>query len=168
MLSGETAVGKYPLKALNTINRIARVTEAYLSERIGTRPRGQAEESLRQTESITRNVAAMVDDLQPKCVAIWSQTGRSALLMSKTHVGVPVFAFTSDRTVHRQMCLDFGVIPFLMDVPKDIRGFIDAVNERLVGEEHVNVGDKIIIICGHPIAQAGAANIIVVHTVTGA
>jgi pyruvate kinase len=167
MLSGETSIGKYPLEAVRTISRISRVTEAYLDKHDQMHPRTTTTEDLRQTESISRSVGYIVDDIEPKLVVVWSQSGSSARLLSKARIDVPILALSSNQKVCRQMCLDYGVIPYCMPVPNTFQEFVDTVNELLLSSNRSRVGDKIVIVAGQPLGEPGGTNIIAVHTVTG-
>ena len=75
MLSGETAVGKYPLPAAQTIQRIAQVTEDYLAHNIHLHPRSATSDELAVTASMSRSVGYIADDIKAKLVAVWSQRG---------------------------------------------------------------------------------------------
>ncbi len=167
MLSGETSIGKYPVEAVRIISRISRVTETYLDKHDQMHPRTTTTEDLRQTESMSRSVGYIVDDIEPKLVVVWSQSGSAARLLSKTRIDVPILALSSDQKVCRQMCLDYGVMPYCMPVPKTFQEFVDTVNELLIRTNRSRVGDKIIIVAGQPLGEPGGTNIIAVHTVKG-
>jgi pyruvate kinase len=167
MLSGETAIGKYPVETVKTVLRISQVTEAYLDKYDLVHPRTAATPDLRLTESLSRSVGYIVDDIEPKLVVVWSQSGSAARLLSKTRIDVPILALSSDQRTCRQMCLDYGVMPYCMPVPKTLHTFMDTVNELLLSTNRSKVGDKIVIVAGQPLGEPGRTNIIAVHTVTG-
>lgn len=167
MLSGETAVGKYPVESVKTIWRISRVTEAYLEKHDEMHPRTATTDDLRLTESISRSVGHIVDDIEPKLVVVWSQSGSAARLLSKARIDVPILALSSDQKVCRQMCLDYGVVPYCMPVPETVQEFVDIVDELLISSSRSKVGDKIVLVAGQPLGKPGGTNVIIVHTVTG-
>ena len=113
MLSGETAVGKFPVEAVKTICRIANVTEAFLDENKHIHPRAVTIDVLAITAAIARSVAQIVDDVRPKLVAVWSQTGSSAGLLSKARIDTPVLVFSSNERLCRQMSLHYWRDAFL-------------------------------------------------------
>ena len=166
MLSGETAVGKYPVKAAQTIQRIARVTEAYLEQSVNVHPKSSTTDDLVLTAVMSHCVGEIVDDIKAKLVAAWSQSGSSARLLSKARIDVPVLALSSDQKVCRQMCLDYGVIPRCSSIPENIEQFTLLVDEMIVSCQWATAGDKIVLIAGQPLGTAGATNAIVVHTIT--
>ena len=167
MLSGETAIGEYPVKAAQTIQRIAKVTEASLGEQRKIHPRSSTSQRLALTAAMAHSVGQIVDDIDAKLVAAWSQSGASARLLSKTRINVPILALTSNKKTCHQMCLHYGVIPRCRPIPTDITEFIHTVEEIILDRNWAQVGDKIVLMAGQPIGTAGASNAIVVHTISG-
>ena len=167
MLSGETAVGKYPIEAVKTIGRIARVTEAYLDKHSERHPRTATSEELRVTESISRSVGYVVDDIGPRLVVVWSESGGAARLLSKARIDVPILALSSRQKVCRQMCLDYGVIPCCLPIPRTVDEFVSMTDELLVARELAKAGDKVVLVAGQPLGEPGRTNTLVVHVVTG-
>jgi pyruvate kinase len=167
MLSGETAVGKYPVEAVRTIGRIAHVTEAYLDKHSERHPRTATSEELRVTESISRSVGYVVDDIGPRLVVVWSESGGAARLLSKARIDVPILALSSKQKVCRQMCLDYGVMPCCLPIPQTVDEFVRVTDELLVARELAEAGDKVILVSGQPLGEPGRTNTLVVHVVTG-
>ncbi|MBN2594656.1 MAG: pyruvate kinase [Sedimentisphaerales bacterium] len=165
MLSGETAVGKYPVKAAQTIERIARVTEAYLDKLDSTHPRSITTDELLLTAAMARSVGQIVEDIDAKLVAVWSQSGSSARFLSKTRIDVPILALSSDERSCRQMCLHYGVIPCCQPIPEDISQFTSLVDKLILDNNWAQAGDMIILMPGQPISSAGTTNSIHIHKV---
>jgi pyruvate kinase len=165
MLSGETAVGKYPIKAVQTIERIATVTEAYLDEQYTIHQRSMTTGQLALTAAIARGVAQLVEDIDVKLVAVWSQSGSSARLLSKARIDVPILALSSDEKSCRQMCLHYGVIPCCRPVPEDVERFTSLVDKLVIENKWVNAGDRIVLVAGQPLSAAGTTNSIHVHNI---
>lgn len=116
MLSGETAVGHYPLEAVEIMDRVAKQTEAHLWN--------QGKYGIEQTEAglplPVRNVIAnatshMSRDLMVRGVMVISRTGLSATAVSAARPAAPVVALTGNLVVYRRMALLWGVIPVLVD-----------------------------------------------------
>jgi pyruvate kinase len=165
MLSGETAVGKYPVKAAQTIERIARVTEAYLDKLDGTHPRSITTDELLLTAAMARSVGQIVEDIDAKLVAVWSQSGSSARFLSKARIDVPILALSSDERSCRQMCLHYGVIPCCQSIPEDIRHFTYLVDKLIVENKWAQAGDRVVLVAGRPLSAAGTTNSIHVHNI---
>jgi pyruvate kinase len=166
MLSGETAVGKYPLKAVKTIQQIAKVTEEYLDRSAHAGPKIATTDELVLTAAIARSVAQIVDDTGAKLVAVWSQTGSATRLLSKARIDVPILAISSEHSACRRMCLHYGVIPRSHQLPEDVNQFAAIADELILTRNWAKVGDKIVVVAGQPIGQAGATNSVMVHTIS--
>ena len=165
MLSGETAVGKYPVKAAQTIERIARVTEAYLDKLDGTHPRSITTDEFLLTAAMARSVGQIVEDIDAKLVAVWSQSGSSARFLSKARIDVPILALSSDERSCRQMCLHYGVIPCCQSIPEDIRHFTYLVDKLIIENNWALPSDRIILVAGRPLSAPGTTNSIHVHNI---
>ena len=165
MLSGETAVGKYPIEAAKTIQRIALVTEGYLDQNDDSRPKVNVTDKLLLTAAMSRSVAHIVDDIDAKLVAVWSQTGSAARLLSKARIKAPILALSSDQHMCRRMCLHYGVMPRCQPLPQDISEFTRMVDRLIISRNWAQIGDKIVLVTGQPIGTADSTNSILVHTI---
>ena len=167
MLSGETAIGRHPIEAAETIQRIARVTEAFLDASSELRPMIVTSEKLAITAAMARSVAQFVDDTDAKLVAVWSQTDEAAQLLSKARIDVPIVALSSNERVCKQMCLHYGVIPRCRPVPDSIDEFARLIDEVALESKWVQPQDKIVLVAGSPLGESGTTNAIVIHSVVG-
>jgi len=165
MLSGETAVGRYPVEAAETIQRIARVTEAFLDASSEIRPMMETSRELAVTAAMARSVARFIDDIDARLVAVWSQTGAAAQLLSKARIDVPIVAFSSNERVCRQMCLHYGVIPRCRPVPDSIDEFARLIDKVALESAWVSPKDKVVLVAGSPLGRSGTTNAIVIHNV---
>lgn len=166
LLSGETAIGKYPVKAAQTIERIARVTEAYLDKQYTiVQPKSTTTEDFALTAAVARSLGQLVEDIDAKLVAVWSQSGSSARFFSKARIDVPIFALSSDERSCRQMCLHYGVIPCCRPIPEDIRQFTSLVDKLIIENNWALPGDRIILVAGQPLGAPGTTNSINVHNI---
>ena len=166
MLSGETAIGKYPVKAAQTIERIARVTEAYLDKQYTVvHPKSATTEELALTAAMARSVGQLVEDIDAKLVAVWSQSSSTARFLSKARIDVAILALSSDERSCRQMCLHYGVIPCCRPIPEDIRQFTCLLDKLIIENNWAQPGDKIILVAGQPLGAPGTTNSIHVHNI---
>jgi pyruvate kinase len=165
MLSGETAVGKYPIKAAQTIERIARVTEAYLDKQYTLHQRSTTTDEFALTAAMARSVGQLVEDIDAKLVAVWSQSGSSARFLSKTRIDVPILALSSDERSCRQMCLHYGVMPCCQPIPEDISRFTSLVDKLVLDNKWAQAGDRIVLVTGRPIDADGTTNSIHIRNV---
>lgn len=114
MLSGETAVGKFPLRAVQMMDRIAREVEGKATFRAYPPGGGTVE------HAISEAVGALVNTLRPAAVLLWEAGGRLARLIASERLGTPVVAVTTDPREYHAMNLIWGVRPVLHtgeDVP---------------------------------------------------
>ena len=165
MLSGETAVGKYPLKAADTISRIARVTESYVDKDKDVQRRKIVTDESALTAAMAQSVGTIVHDISAKFVAVWSQTGTTARLLSKERISTPILALSSDQRTCNQMSLHYGVIPRCQPVPENIDMFAQIVDHYIISRKWAQAGEKVVLVVGQRIGIAGATNAVIVHTI---
>ncbi len=164
MLSGETATGQYPAKAVEMMARIVSVTEA--SQRAaGFRDVWDRAATLDVPEAICETVSHMTAELHLKAIAVFTQSGSSARLISKYRPRVPVFAFSPFDNVMRRTALYWGVTPVHMQRLQSTDRMVEASARRLREMGVVNPGDFIAVIAGNPIAKRGSTNFFKVHRI---
>ncbi|MDD7363251.1 MAG: pyruvate kinase [Peptoniphilus sp.] len=165
MLSGETAMGKYPVDAVKTMARVAEVTEETL-------PSGSASKNdllsfrVSTTNTVVEHAVEMADQLSCDAIVIATSTGYSSRNLSKFRPKTDVFAVTEDETVLRQMNLQWGV----RGVLGSTRGsHIFEDTARIVKRAgYIRDGDLVIMVAGIPQGVAGSTNVLKVHQVTSA
>jgi pyruvate kinase len=118
MLSAETAVGRYPVEAVQMMDRVARQVEGWQWQTDGfrglTRDDQEREPPLPQRQAVARATAGLSRDLKVRAVVVRSQHGTSAAVVSATHPQAPVVALTADPGVYRRSNLLWGVVPRLI------------------------------------------------------
>jgi pyruvate kinase len=164
MLSGETAVGEYPVLAVASMRRIAQYTEEYLSQQ-PPKPSAPQKliESRYRTAALAHGVWTIAQDIQAKFIVVWSQLGGGARYLSQNNFCVPIIAITSDDRAARQMQLYRGVIPLRMPTPEDLAHFTRIVDMYLLETGWAKAGDACVIMAGMPIGQSGVTNSLAVH-----
>ena len=165
MLSGETATGHYPVKAVEMMARIISVTEG-TQRATGSHDEWGRAEGLGVPEAICETVAHMTAELNVKAVAVFTQSGSSARLISKYRPRVPVFAFSPFDSVLRRIALYWGVTPVHMRRLQSTDKMVEAAARSLRGMGAVSHGEFIVVIAGNPIAKRGSTNFLKVHRVT--
>ncbi|MEO0963695.1 MAG: pyruvate kinase [Planctomycetota bacterium] len=168
MLSGETAVGKFPFEAVNILARTAEQTERHLRETVANRPPRPpklSRESRYRTAAVAHGVSIVAYDLQARFVVMWSEMGGSARHLSQMRGLTPIIAVSSNDKALRQMNLNFGVTPIHMDRPPDAPTFIEAIDSFLQAGHLADPGDAIVFCQGDPLGTPGVTNNIRVHYV---
>jgi pyruvate kinase len=166
MLSGETSVGKFPLGSVHMMSHVAGVTEEYLiASRTAMAHPQPTSETLRYSAAVARGVRQIVADLKVKLVVIWSQTGATARIFSKSRFPVPLIALSSDHRALRRMALHFGVIPHEMAPPQAMQDLVDGVDGLVRERKFAGAGDRIVIVTGAALGTPGTLNGIIIHTI---
>jgi pyruvate kinase len=173
MLSGESAVGRFPIEAVETMARIASFTEEHAAgairrRHLDGRRSDHANVPLAPgtpiTRSLTRVAVSVAEELGCKLILAFTESGITARLLALHRPRMPVVAVTPSERVYRQLALSWGVVP----VRSDLSGSTDdllAIGERqLKARGLVATGDTILMLSGHS-AAAAATNMVRVHTV---
>jgi len=165
MLSGETAVGAYPVQVVEVMARIAQSTQqaiAELKERPDLPPR-RLQEDQNRTAALAHGVNVVVRDLQSKLIGVWSQRGGGAQYLSQNRPNIPIIAASSDPAVLRKMSLMFAVTPVLMALPEHVEDFANQLEQVLLHRGWAQDGDPIVLVAGEPIGISGVTNTVLVR-----
>ncbi len=166
MLSGETAVGKYPVETVTAIKKIAHTTESYLDDHKAMRRRENIRGEIAMTEALARGAAQVVDETNAKLVVILSRTGNTTRLLSKSRIDAPIIVFSPDLEISRQMCMYYGVVPMCRPTPSDIKHLADDADKIILKYSWAKPGDQIVLLAGSPLTPEGTTNALMVHAVT--
>ncbi|MEK7823022.1 MAG: pyruvate kinase, partial [Nitrospirota bacterium] len=161
MLSGETAIGKYPVEALKMMNRIISFTETH--RRKTTLYKDIISKTFAQAIAEAACISAM--DIKAKAIVAFSRTGFTALLVSKFRPHVPIVGFTIKEEVRRRMNLYWGITPQIMKFPTGTDEMISETEKALLKKNIVKRGDSIVIIATSPFTLGGKTNIMKLHKV---
>ncbi|MEW6274455.1 MAG: pyruvate kinase [Bacillota bacterium] len=164
MLSGETAIGKYPVEAVEVMARIAVRVEASLPyteilERAGKSPARTV------TDAISHATCAAAQDLGAAAIITSTQTGYTARMVSKYRPRAPIIAVTPEMKVLRKLALVWGVQPLLIAPIKDTDSMIASAIEISLAAGMVKPGDLVVITAGVPVGMRGTTNLLKVHVV---
>lgn len=163
MLSGETAAGKYPVLAVETMARIAESTE----KNIHYKKRFlSAEFKIKNTvDAISHATCGMAIDIDAKAVAVCSLSGMTARMVSRFRPPVDIVGLTTDVKTWHKLSLSWGVIPVMCEnYPSTDVLFYSA--QKLTKETlKLKDGDKIVITGGVTNGKSGNTNLIKVETV---
>jgi pyruvate kinase len=162
MLSGETAVGEYPVNAVATMDRIARAVEPSLGYRHQL-PEADTDPTVGQAMS---NAACdLAESLQASAMLVPTFSGRTASSVARLRPRRPVVGLTHHEYAWRQMAVEWGVIPLRIaecaDVEELWQQSVDAARDAGV----VDPGERVVITAGTAVNIAGSTNVIKVETV---
>jgi len=164
MLSGETAIGEFPLQALQVMDRVAREVEKSLDH-----SRLLAERSALPcstiTDAISQACGQIAAGLKAAAIITSTSTGHTAAMVSRLRPAVPLLAITPDeRTLHR-LTLWWGVQPLLVRKTKSSDEMTKIALQAARQSGFVRPGDRVLITAGVPAGVAGHTNLIKVETV---
>jgi pyruvate kinase len=150
MLSGETAVGAFPVGAVKMMDRIARQTESYLwtHNSYGAKVSDNTSNTaLPLWDAVANSMAQLAHDLRAHAVVVISQSGMTAATMSSARPAAPVIAITNRPDVCRKMALLWSVIPVLSDDAG--KSNPNELARKVVLDEGLAlVGEKILLVRG--------------------
>ena len=176
MLSGETAIGKHPRLAVETMNRIAQVTERSLEGLPLRQASKKNSVGLHDiTNAVVRGVGTMAQSLNAKLVVVASHSGRTALALSQQRNFSPTIGVSSKESTLRLMCLYWGVMPLRNAPAENIKELIKFTDEWACRVGMTAKGDRIVIVGGSHLTagqgnqqmSSGVHDVVVVHEVEG-
>jgi pyruvate kinase len=159
MLSAESAVGKYPVKAVEAMAQVIVGAEKYLLE-TGGRARQRTDADFHSTdEAIAMAVMYTANHLDVKAIVALTESGSTPLWMSRIRSDIPIYAFTRHEQTRRRVTLYRGVYPVPFDVTHtDPNILYPAIFRLLVELELCAAGDRIIVTKGELSGVSGGTN----------
>ena len=165
MLSGETAAGKYPVQTVKMMHEIVCQAENHLPEwgRWGGLPEpGHCDDDTYFTSRAARDLAR---DRNVAALAVFTDSGRAARLLSKQRPQVPILAFTPEIETYRRLNLYWGVTPHFVPRVDTIEEMLRVVEEAMLAKGSIQAGQQVVLICGYPIRENRPTNLAMLHTV---
>jgi pyruvate kinase len=164
MLSGETAIGEYPVLAAEAAVRIAAHCESHGAHYL---PDGMSRSPDTHSEALAVAAAALASaDAGIAAIACLTRTGRTARVLASLRPGVPIIAFSSSPVVAAQLALVHGVVPRDTPVP-DPSDPIDQLDRSLAASGLVPHGASVVLV-GSVATSGSGPDLLAVHRVTGA
>lgn len=166
MLSGETAIGKFPVKTVKMMASIIEQSEKH-SDEWGRLSLDLTDDSTRDNAvSITRAARELAHDRSVSAIAVFTRSGRTARLMSKARPSVPILAFTPDPRTYQYLAMLWGTTPYLIPHAESIEQMISHVDKAVIEDTPVKAGEEIVLIAGFPINKMVPPNLALLHTVS--
>ncbi len=164
MLSGETAAGKYPVRALETMRDIAIAIEGsenyknlVLSDTI--------DDQISITNAIGKATCSTASELGASAIITATASGFTSKALSKFRPETPVIAATTNESVMRKLALTWGVYPVLSPHSDSTDDVIELSIQSALEKNYVKEGDLVVVTAGVPVGLAGSTNLIKVHTI---
>jgi pyruvate kinase len=164
MLSGETAVGKYPVQAAEMMSKIAAETECALPyEQILTEKRKHAQ--AQTDDAISYAACAIAQQIGAACIVAYTRSGSTALRVSKYKPKATILAITPDDRTFRRLALSWGVEPYLDRAARSVDAMFIQASRIAVSTGLAKSGDFIAVTAGIPTGVPGSTNMIKVHRI---
>jgi pyruvate kinase len=167
MLSGETAVGNYPLESVQMMQRIITKSNRFLrKEPINPQLETRFTRMKNRSLALAKGVKAIVHELDAELIVVWSELGGSAVFLSEQRMNIPVVAISPNEKTLRLTGLIYGIIPFYMERPKTIDEFFRKTFEILIENDDIDETDPVIFVHRYPFEKVGLTNEITVKYLT--
>jgi pyruvate kinase len=162
MLSGETASGRYPLEAVQMMAKIVVEAEENLAEFM--QPRRREHRRLSVSETICESIAHAAEDLDMAAIAVFTETGNTARMLSKHRPRSRIYAFSHMPAVCNRMNLLWGVQPVRRDHALSSEDMLSTAEQELLRSGRVKSGDVLGVVAGTQMAS-GSTNFMRLHVV---
>jgi pyruvate kinase len=167
MLSAETAAGSFPIQTVQAMSRIC--IEAEKSDPITVESALLDRQFNRVDQSIAMASLFTARHLQVKAIVALTESGSTALWMSRLNSGVPIYALTPVKASRGKMALYRDVTPVFFDYnSREREEVLREAEQRLVDEGIVTSGDLVVITIGEPVGQSGGTNTMKIVRVSAA
>lgn len=161
MLSGETAVGANPVVAVRTMDSIALEVESH-APRIDMR----LEHSNDHSHSLAHAATMVAEEVSATAIAVFTNSGFTAQLLSKQAPMIPIYAFTSREDTYQRLALWHGVTALRGDLAEDTDTMIAGMLEELRERHFAELGDNVVVVRLSPPGGKHLSNFITVRVVT--
>lgn len=165
MLSGESATGKYPLKAVQYMSKIAKYME---SEEIDRQEKNEA--VYKNNKSVTQTISFIAQDLAEdavgaKLIVCATTSGFTARSISRFRTGVSLLAVTPSVLTRNQLVLSWGVESYIIKFTDSFNVLLSNIKKMIIKKKLAKRGDTIIVVAGHPFGYKGQSNLIKVESI---
>lgn len=165
MLSGETSVGKWPLRAAETMSRVAQRTNEYLQHKpFVFRSPYEATGTWREFAMVAEGVRVMASGLDAKLVVLWGALDHAAFLLSRSKASRPIVLFSQDLRQLRRSALLFGVTAVQLETPASSAAFLVAADQLIQERGWAKRSDTVLVLLPTSLS-ATAGNTLLVHRV---
>lgn len=155
MLSGESAVGRYPVQAVEMMQRIAREVEPTAEFPVHPATGNDV------THALSQAIGTFDRSLDLRCIVAFTSQGYSARLVSARRPRAPIVALTPNLPVYHALNLLWGVRPIIVaDRPATLDEIVTLTQRVLHQRRLAQAGDRVLIVAGLPMGQTGGANVL--------
>ena len=164
MLSGETAVGKYPVRAAETMKRIIDGVECEIGK--GRSIIDQVLEDRNIEDAVTAAACRAAETLKAKAIVAYTQSGLTAMRLSKHRPRTRILAITPSESIRRRLAIYWGVRSLRIEEVLDTESMVDTAKKIARNNGYAKPGDIIVITSGTPIGVSGTTNLMNVQRIS--
>jgi len=162
MLSAETASGKYPVKAVQMMRKIAK--EAEESPFIKFNLRYDTDPNDPVAHAVAQNAVNILQEAGARCIISFSVSGSTSKQISRQRPSKPVYAFTSQKETYQRLSLLWGITPMFIGMIENAARLVEASERLLMGKNWLQKGDLVVLVIGMGL-KSGSTNMIKLHRV---
>jgi pyruvate kinase len=162
MLSGETATGEHPVRAVNVLDHVARVTEADLRQNPDVDRRQSKPNST--VDAVVEGAITTARAVGARRVVIYSQSGSTARALARHRLPMPVVTLTHDAATYRQLSLCYGIEPVLLPSRMKLPKLLDDLDRLVADHGWGRQGDLIVVVSALD-GEDGNTDTMHIHTV---
>ncbi len=155
MLSAETAAGKYPVETVEVMARIAARAETALPDLTATIARDSSFPHV-----ISEAACRAASEVKARAIVAFTRSGFTARLLSKYRPAAPIFAFSPSEAVQRRLSVHWGVVPKTIHSVLNTDQLVEEIEQLLLAEGTVAVGDALVFVAGAPLFVQGTTNLV--------
>ena len=168
MLSGETAIGKYPVESLVMMGKVIDCVERNFP---GTRSRffsmsGNYSTGILTEDAISQAATQAAKDIRASLIVAFTMSGTTARLISRHRPRVPILAITKTEEIRRRLSLVWGVRAIVVKEDLNVECMMNTINSITKEMGFTAPGDRVIFTCGLPLHERGNTNLLKVHEIT--
>jgi pyruvate kinase len=157
MLSAETAAGQFPLETVQAVHRVVMEAEKEYINQYHAQKADQV--YLKTDETIAAAAIYTAKHFKVKAIAALTQSGNAAQWLSRADAEVPIYALSPDKYARRKLTLHRGVYPFPIEQGSKNRDeVLYEMEQVLLQQKMVNIGDLVLLTFGEPIGSPGGTN----------
>lgn len=157
MLSAETAAGQFPLETVQAVHRVVMEAEKEYINQYHAQKADQV--YLKTDETIAAAAIYTAKHFKVKAIAALTQSGNAAQWLSRADAEVPIYALSPDKYARRKLTLHRGVYPFPIEQGgKHKDEVLHEMEQVLLQQKMVNLGDLVLLTFGEPIGSPGGTN----------
>lgn len=164
MLSGETAVGRYPVESVRVMHSVIHETEVDFSHSNFLHHYGQAVYH-DVPSAVSMSAVKTGYSSNAKAIFAFTKGGGTARLLSRMRPSMPIIAMTPNRKTYHQLASEWGVTPFYSDTPKGIDEAFKVISQFAMVQGLVAMGDLVVVTAGTPFGVSGTTNMMLVESI---